>query len=139
MLLTQIVQGHFYLPLYNESLCGSSIPPPVETTSNEATIYLRTTGDSPNGRFKLHYTTDLPILCGGTLDSLEGNITSPSPNITTNTPNTTTYMLCEWKTGDGNGTTIITIHSLRIPSSGVKHPWCMRGNLGIFPGNKYYH
>lgn len=125
-------------PLYNQSLCGSALPPPVETTSSEATIYFRTDGSIAHRGFKLRYTTDLPALCGGSLDSSGGNVTSP--NTTTNTPNTTSNILCEWQTSPshsyGNGTTIVTVDSLRIPSWGVRDPLCSHGFLKVSPGEK---
>ncbi|CAL8142101.1 unnamed protein product [Orchesella dallaii] len=126
-------------PLYNQSLCGSNTPAPVETTSSEATIYFRTDGSVSHRGFKLNYTTDLPTLCGGILGLGEGNITSP--NGTTNTPNTTTNTLCDWKTepgqSHGNGTTIVTVEKLEVPSWGVRDPLCSFGFMKVSPANSY--
>lgn len=134
------------VPLYNQSLCGSSLPPPVETTSSEASIIFRTDGSISHRGFKLRFTTDFPTLCGGALAAGEGNLTSP--NSTTNTPNTTTTIFCQWQTGSdeghsfvstGNGTTIITIQDLRIPSWGGNDPTCGRGYVKISPSNLKSH
>ncbi|ODM98815.1 Cubilin [Orchesella cincta] len=126
-------------PLYNQSLCGSNMPNPVETSSNEATVYFRTDGSVAHRGFKLNYTTDLAAICGGVLELGEGNVTSP--NDTTNTPNTTTNLLCDWKTipgqSHGNGTTIVTVHSMKVPSWGVRDPLCSFGFLKVSPANSY--
>lgn len=127
---------NFRLPLYNQSICGSVLPQPVETTSSEATIYFRTDGSIAHRGFKLSYTTDLPAICGGTLDPGRGNITSP--NVTTiSTPTTTSNILCEWTAEEGlhngTGTTIVTIQRLRIPSWGERDPICSHGFLRVAP------
>ncbi|OXA47104.1 Cubilin [Folsomia candida] len=141
-----IFQGRWRdLPrLYNRTLCGPNLPPPVETTQNEMTIYFGSDNSVAHRGFKARYSTDLPRSCGGLLPP--GNGTLLSPNISTGTPDTTTNALCYWSTGSSssytretNGTTIVTINSLRIPPwGGPNDPNCPQGSLLITPSDVTY-
>jgi len=46
--------------LYNDSLCGIRLPPPVETTTNVMILRFRTDGSVAHRGFRARFTTDLP-------------------------------------------------------------------------------
>lgn len=137
----QVHQGaqpyvHPLVPLYNQSICGSVLPQPVETTSNLATIYFLMEYSTVHRGFKLRYTTDLPALCGGTLEPGRGNITSPNVSLITD-PTTTSNVYCVWRSEErfynGTGTTIVTIHRLETPGWVETDAHCRHGFLLIVP------
>ena len=46
--------------MYNKTLCGSTLPEPVESTSNSLTLWFYTDGSVSHRGFKARYNSELP-------------------------------------------------------------------------------
>ncbi|XP_037693302.1 cubilin [Choloepus didactylus] len=105
--------------------CGSTVPAPVDTTSNVAVVRFVTDGSLTALGFRLRFESSLEE-CGGDLQGPVGTFTSP------NYPNPNPHgRACEWRVVVPEGQRVtLTFTHLRLPA----HPSCDVEHMEVFNG-----
>ncbi|XP_021357124.1 cubilin-like [Mizuhopecten yessoensis] len=99
-------------------LCGETIPVLQESSGNTMKVVFRTDGSISNGGFRASYTSNNELVCGGTLTSNPGTITSPGYDTGANYTNN---QQCVWVIANRNVTdtsVALRFYSFQLESHG---------------------